>query len=206
MDIGTGALSRIVVAVDLLPLRPGGENGGIKPALFTLLRAVREYAQDRLVFIFLTNSATHLQVQGLTGPHDILICALEEAEHPFDAFNVRECDYRIAPPPANLIQEIGVDLLYCPFGATTFSVPGIPTIALIADLLHKDYPFTLTEQQIAEREAYLQKTIREATVLQCISRSTRLYGCGAGEGRKGGKGRVRRRYSVESVGREKIAK
>lgn len=171
MDIGTGTLSRVVVAVDLLPLRPGGENGGIKPAIFTLLRAVREEAQDKLVFVFLTNSASHLQVRDLAGPNDILICALEEPEHPFDKFKPRAGDFRLVPPPTNFVQEIGVDLLYCPFGATTFHVPGIPTIALIADLLHKDYPFTLTEQQIAEREAYLQKTVHDATVLQCISRS-----------------------------------
>ena len=164
-------MDKVIVAVDLLPLRPGGENGGIKPAIFTLLRAVSAEAQDKLVFVFLTNSASHLQVRGLAAPNDILICALEEAEHPFDNFKARAGDFKFVPAPSNLVQEIGADLLYCPFGATTFHVPGIPTIALVADLLHKDYPFTLTEQQIAEREGYLQNTMRYATFVQCISRS-----------------------------------
>jgi len=171
MDKGRDTLRRVVVAVDLLPLRPGGENGGIKPAIITLLRAVRAAAQNKLVFVFLTNSASHLQVRELAAPEDILICVLEEAAQPFDEFKTREGDFKLVPVPANLVQELGVDLLYCPFGATTFHVPDIPTIALIADLLHKDYPFTLTEQQIAEREAYLQKTMRDATLLQSISRS-----------------------------------
>ncbi|PZR76850.1 MAG: hypothetical protein DLM73_01450 [Chthoniobacterales bacterium] len=171
MDIGRGNLSRLVVAVDLLPLRPGGENGGIKPAIFTLLPAVRAEAPDKLVFVFLTNSASHAQVRDMAGPNDILICAREELRHPYDALDPRTNEFKLAPAPDKLVQAIGTDLLYCPFGATTFHVPGTPTIALIADLLHRDYPFTLTEQQIDEREAYIQKTVHDSTLLQCISRS-----------------------------------
>jgi glycosyltransferase involved in cell wall biosynthesis len=171
MDKGTANLRRLVVAVDLQPLRPGGENGGIKPTIFALLRAVREEANDRLVFVFLTNSASHAEVRDLAGPNDLLICVLEEAQHPFDELKAGPNEYKIAPVPADLIKALEADLLYCPFGATTFHVPGVPTVALIADLLHKDYPFTLTEEQIAEREAYIQKTVRDATLLQSISRS-----------------------------------
>jgi glycosyltransferase involved in cell wall biosynthesis len=171
MDKGTANLRRLVVAVDLLPLRPGGENGGLKPAIFALLRAVRAEANDKLVFAFLTNSASHHQVRDLADANDLLICVLEEAQQPFDELKAAANEYKVAPVPDDLIKALDVDLLYCPFGATTFHVPGIPTIALIADLLHKDYPFTLTEQQIAEREAYIQKTVRDATLLQSISRS-----------------------------------
>jgi glycosyltransferase involved in cell wall biosynthesis len=171
MDIGTRALSRIVAAVDLLPLRPGGENGGIKPAIFALLRSLRREAADRLFFIFLTNSSSHSQVRELAGPNDILVCVLEEPQHPFEERRDNSNEYKLAPAPADLIRSLEADLLYCPFGATTFHVAGLPTIALVADFLHRDYPFTLTKEQIAERETYIQKTVRDATLLQCISRS-----------------------------------
>lgn len=164
-------MRRLVVAVDLTPLRPGGENGGIKPAIFALLRAVRGEANDKLVFVFLTNSASHTQVRNLAGPNDLLICVLEEAQQPFHDLNAGTNEYKVAPFPPDLVKALEADLLYCPFGATTFHVQGIPTIALIADLLHRDYPFTLTEPQIAEREAYIQKTVGDATLLQSISRS-----------------------------------
>jgi glycosyltransferase involved in cell wall biosynthesis len=163
--------TRLVVAVDLLPLRPGGENGGIKPAIFSLLRAVRHEAQDSLFFVFLTNSTSHSQVRDLAGPNDMLICVLEEPQQPFERSHSKPNEYKIVPAPAKLVEILEADLLYCPFGATTFHVPGVPTIALVADFLHRDYPFTLTDDQIAEREAYIQRTVRDATLLQCISRS-----------------------------------
>lgn len=162
----------IIVAVDLLPLRPGGENGGIKPAIFTLLRAVGDEAGEDLVFVFLTNSASHVQVKGLARANDLLACVLEDREHPFDELPlVVGVECVLDPVPVDLLRRIGADILYCPFGATTFHNSSIPCIALIADLLHKDYPFTLTPTQVAERECYIQETIRLASKIQCISRS-----------------------------------
>ena len=167
-----GASRPIVVAVDLLPLIPGGENGGIKPAIFSLLRELAHQADGCLIFVFLTKSASHGEVRQIAGPNDILICALEDPLHAADAIEKAErAEFKLIPPPPELLRTIDVDLLYCPFGMTSFYIPGIPTVALIADLLHRDYPFSLTEQQISEREAYIQETIRVATKIQCISRS-----------------------------------
>jgi glycosyltransferase involved in cell wall biosynthesis len=164
--------SRLIVAVDLLPLRPGGENGGIKPAIFTLLRSVGEKGGDALAFVFLTNSASHAQVRQCARRQDVLVCVLEESEHPVDlAPGIPASEFKVVPPPPDLLAQIEADLLYCPFGDTRFHVSGLPTIALIADLLHKDYPFTLSAAQIAEREAYIQRTLSAATKIQCISRS-----------------------------------
>jgi glycosyltransferase involved in cell wall biosynthesis len=163
--------NRLVVAVDLLPLRPGGENGGIKPGIFGLLHALRHEARDSLFFVFLTNSASHGQVRETAGPNDMLVCVMEEPQHSFEPSRSKPNEYKLVPPPPNLVEILEVDLLYCPFGATTFHFPGVPTIALLADFLHRDYPFTLTKEQVAEREAYIQKTVCDATLLQCISRS-----------------------------------
>ncbi len=162
----------IVVAVDLRPLLRGGENGGIKPAIFSLVGELARQTGGYLSFVFLTNSASHGEVRQLAGPNDILICVLEKPRHPADAIeNGEPTEFKLIPPPPTLLRIIDVDLLYCPFGMTRFHVPGIPTIALIADVLHRDYPFTLTQPQIADREAYITETIRVATKIQCISRS-----------------------------------
>ena len=172
MQGSSGACRPIVVAVDLLPLLRGGENGGLKPAIFSLLGELARKAGGCLSFVFLTNSASHGEVRRIATPSDILICALENPLHPADGIeNGRRAEFKLIPPPPKLLRTIDVDLLYCPFGMTPFHVPGIPTIALIADVLHRDYPFTLTEQQISEREAYIAEAIRVATKIQCISRS-----------------------------------
>jgi glycosyltransferase involved in cell wall biosynthesis len=163
--------TRLVVAVDLLPLRPGGENGGLKPAIFSLLQAVRSQTADAVAFLFFTNSASHAQVRQLAGPDDILACILEDPLYPFVNETERPNEYKLFPAPPNVVQLLEADLLYCPFGATTLHVSGVPTIALIADFLHRDYPFTLSAEQIAEREAYIQKTLDDASLIQCISRA-----------------------------------
>ena len=172
MEITEAVRPRWVVAVDLLPLRPAGENGGLKPALFTLMRAVAAEAEHSLAFVFLTNSASHGQVRDLARPQDILICVLEDTTHPYLQLRAEPAaEFKIAPPPPDFIRTIEADLLYCPFGATTFHAPGIPTIALIADLLHKDYPFSLTQAEISHRENYIRNTLSVAAKIQCISRT-----------------------------------
>jgi glycosyltransferase involved in cell wall biosynthesis len=172
MQGSSGACRPIVAAVDLLPLIRGGENGGIKPAIFSLLGELARQAAGELRFVFLANSATHGEVRQVMGADDVLICALENSVHIADAIVKPErAEFKLIPPPNELLRKIGVDLLYCPFGMTPFHVPGIPTIALIADVLHRDYPFTLTDQQITERETYIQTTVRVASRIQCISRS-----------------------------------
>jgi len=166
VDGGASHSQRLTIAVDLLPLRPGGENGGIKPAIFALLRAVR--AEGDLICVFLTNSTTHEEVRALAAPDDLLVCLGEELERARDKL---PNEFKLIPVPPGFIKRIAVDLLYCPFGATTFHASGVPTIALVADLLHRDFPSSLTEPEREVRESYIQKTVRVAAKLQCISRS-----------------------------------
>ena len=162
----------LAVAVDLTPLRPGGANGDLKLAIFSMLGEAARQRGESLVFLFLTNSATHAEVRQFARPHDTLICVLEESGFPrvFQRDGALE-EYKLVPPPPNCVQQFGADILYCPFGNSTFHVEGIPTVALIADLLHRDYPLTLTTAQIAERECYITQTLSVASAVQCISRS-----------------------------------
>jgi glycosyltransferase involved in cell wall biosynthesis len=161
-----------VVAVDLTPLRPGGANGGIKPAIFRMLAEAQRLAGDSLGFVFLTRSSTHAEVRGLARRQDIILCVLQDPESPVCLSGAQApAEFSLLQPPADLLKVIGVDLLYAPFGACTFHAEGVPSMALIVDLLHRDYPHSLTSAQIAEREAYIAQTLQCASMIQCISRS-----------------------------------
>ena len=162
--------SSLVIAVDLTPLRPGGTNGGIKPAIFSMLAEIGRQPEP-LLFVYLTNSATHGEVRALARVRDLLVCVLVEKDFPIALKNTGSSEFLLSSPPENFVQSLGVDVLYCPFGACTYHAPGVPTVALIADLLHRDYPFTLTSAQIAEREAFIGRTLEVASMIQCISRS-----------------------------------
>ena len=52
----------IRLAVDLSNLRPGGENGGIKPFLFETLLWLGRQRRTPLQFVYLTSSSTHTEV------------------------------------------------------------------------------------------------------------------------------------------------
>jgi len=162
----------LAVAVDLTPMRPGGANGGIKPAIFSMLAEAVKQPQTALFFIYLTNSATHEEVRRFSRSRDILICVRNEPEFPLEIPSTStRTEFKLTPPPKHFLQRVGADVLYSPFGACTFQAPGVPTVALIADLLHRDYPLTLTEEQIAQREDSIGRTVKEASMIQCLSRS-----------------------------------
>lgn len=165
------SLSVLVVAVDLTPLKPGGENGGHKPAIFSMLAEAGRQRQETLVFIFLTNSDTHSEVRKIARPQDLLICVLDRAASLELKNEGTPAEFKLTPPPKNLVSRIGADVFYCPFGAAAFHTSEVPTVAFIADLLHRDYPFTLTSAQIAERETHIAKTVSVAAMIQCNSRS-----------------------------------
>ena len=64
------------------------------------------------------------------------------------------------------------DLVYCPFGMTDCACPGIPTLTLIVDLLHKDFPETLAEEELRYRNEYFDETIARTDRFQVISEYT----------------------------------
>src|SRR2546423_9900836 len=108
------ASATLAVAVDLLPLRPGGENGGLKPAIFSLLRELARQAGESLFFIFLTNSTSHTQVRDIAHPNDILICVLEDPLHPCAEVGLHgKAEFKLVPPSFDLPRAIEIDLLYC---------------------------------------------------------------------------------------------
>ena len=162
----------LTIAVDLIPVRPGGVNGGHKPAIFAILAEASRQMGEEVAWVFLTNSSTHGEIRSLARKQDILICLEEFPNHPFtQPPSTSPSEFKLVPQPPDLIKSLGVDLLYCPFGATYLHAEGTPTLAFIADLLHLDYPLTLTPAQISERKAYIGHTVKVAAMIQCNSRS-----------------------------------
>ena len=156
----------LAVAVDLTPFRPDGSHGGLKPALFRLLSEAMEQAGRTLVFLFLANAATRDEVRRLARPQDLLICVEPDGPPP-----EAPLEFWLPDPPSDFLRWIGADLLYAPLGACSFACEGVPTVALIADLLHRDYPLSLTQAQIAERDSSIMQTLFCASMIQCASRA-----------------------------------
>ena len=67
------------VGVDLTPMRPGGANGGVKPAILTFLQVLEGEHAETFRFTFLTNSSTHNDLLSLVWPRDVMLCVFKTA-------------------------------------------------------------------------------------------------------------------------------
>ena len=172
------AQTPIRLAVDLSNLRPGGENGGVKPFLFETLLWLGRQRRTPLQFVYLTGSSTHAEVRDeLARVGDEVVCVRDQGSPPPRAVTTAPRERTLLPPPADLLWQLGVRVLYCPFGYPEFALPGISTLCIVVDVLHRDFPWSLGSHHNAFRERVFQQIVSVADRLQCISHhvATRMH-------------------------------
>ena len=170
-------LKRLTVGVDLTSLLPGGANGGHKIAIISQLEELRRVCPGRFRFVFLTSTLTHEEVRTLEREGDQSLCILDLGT-PVHAWNPK---VSLPFPKLRFYRDFGVDLFYCPFGDIRRVPPGFPVVAWIADVLHRDYPQSISLETRDWREASYQLLANGADYIQANSRFTadrlgELYG------------------------------
>jgi glycosyltransferase involved in cell wall biosynthesis len=151
---------------------PGGANGGVKPALLEFIQALQRSPGPHFSFYFITAASTHREVVSFATERDELICI----------------DWPEADPSltASGFYEKRIDVLYAPFGMIRFPDCGIPIVAMVVDLLHRDYPFSISQAERQWREDYFAQMVHYANRFQVISdytgeRLTHHYGVPVGK-------------------------
>ncbi|MGE3511213.1 MAG: glycosyltransferase family 4 protein, partial [Vicinamibacterales bacterium] len=144
------------IAVDVTPIRPGGECGGAKPFVLQLLKDLAA-APRRHEYVLLT--ADH--------NHDLF------ASH--EAQNVvrRRIDTGDPPSAARQLRDSGIDLLFCPMTAPTYATDGIPTVSILYDLQHLAYPTFFKAEELMHRARFYQDLVRRVDHVVCISEYSR---------------------------------
>jgi glycosyltransferase involved in cell wall biosynthesis len=143
------------MAIDLTPLLPGGANGGVKPALLEFIGALQRLPGPHFSFYFITATSTHREIEAIATRRDELIC-----------IDSPEAVHSLTPTG---FHEKHIDLLYAPFGMIRFPDCGVPIVAMVVDLLHRDYPFSISQAERQWREDYFAQMVRSATLFQVIS-------------------------------------
>jgi glycosyltransferase involved in cell wall biosynthesis len=169
---------RLNIAVDLTAMLPGGENGGVKFAVLELLRGLKQQAGDRLAFLFLTASDSHEEVQSLLGDGDTAVCVLQRRRKGLErGIQALELATRTKLMVRKLLKQYRTDVFYWPFGWVPFASPHIPTVVLVTDLSHKDFPCSLPDQDREWRELHFKKLAGSVDFYQVISdfTATRLH-------------------------------
>ncbi len=153
---------RITVAVDLVRLLPGGENGGVKQAVFAFLNWAGRQEGSRVHFILIGNKATKTDLELLARPGDEIWCSHRTAADPDPGKGL------ILVDTDRLIQA-GVDLLYNPFGPDRLGGGRIPFVSLLIDLLHREVPEALPQVEREHRERFYADACARAAAVQVIS-------------------------------------
>lgn len=141
------------VWVDLLRMTPGGANGGIKPFVFSFLREMTRLTWPDLRFIVLTRADTAAEIDFLRDTDQLITLGAAGWSTPL----------------AELEKSLPPEVLYCPFATSSFARPGLPTVALMVDTLHRDLPSALPIEEVNYREDWFKRVLGSATWLQCNS-------------------------------------
>ena len=183
-----------VVAVDLTPLLPGGDNGGAKVFAMELVRALARVAPaDR--FVLLTQASTHEELAPLDAPNVRRECVLGAgAERSRSGLAARwEAAMRLLPGAfagafsriayaahraakrrAGLatVRRVAPDLLFAPFTAPTYALPRVPVVSVVHDVQHRALPRYFTPAERAFRESAVREALARATRIAAVSAFT----------------------------------
>lgn len=156
--------------VDLRGMEPSGVNGGLQTYIEWQLPWLAAHHRAQFSFLALAGLHNVALVSSLLGTGDV-VCVAAPQDAIWQSGGQDPTIVASSMTPKALLQKIHVDALYAPLGPLPFEKPSIPSVALVADMLHRELPETLKPEVVAHRERYLTPTIRDATLIQCISRS-----------------------------------
>ena len=187
------------IAVDLTPVLPGGENGGVKVFVHELLRILAEMEPDTQ-FILLTQESAHEELSSLdrSNVRRMMVrksfAANASQRRPASGVTLlSRFSYDITRAAGRLHKSIkkrvkgvkrsersdsflrgmGVDLLFCPFTAPIYYEPGIPTVCTICDLQYKTYPEFFVNEEVMYLDKIFNEACSRATLLTAISNYSR---------------------------------
>jgi glycosyltransferase involved in cell wall biosynthesis len=165
------------IAVDVTPILPGGECGGVKQLVLELLKGFCAKAPGDS-FILLTawynrDIFKEYETRGMKQ-----FCVLPEPPIKIRSTLPRmlsRLSSRLKSRFAgrSVMKKNSVDVLFCPMTAPTYHEPGIPTVSIVCDLQHMHYPGFFSKQELAHRNSFYEQLKRKADYIVCISEFTR---------------------------------
>ncbi len=180
-----GTKSSLRIAVDMLSVLSNGENGGSKVLVLTLFKQLQTLAPHYRFFL-LTAPWNHAELLEYETANTQCIPIGSSAptvdSPPSDRRAIRflnKVKRKVRGklerfyPKKSLLKEYKIDLLFCPFSATNSAEKGIPTVAIVYDLQHLDYPNFFTHEERQQRDLFLGNLLQVAQKLICISEFSR---------------------------------
>jgi glycosyltransferase involved in cell wall biosynthesis len=164
--------NKIKIAIDVTPVLPGGDNGGIKMLLWELLKRFAQREKEE--YILLTTGQNHHLFDDF---HLKRICVLNNSSvktgFPKPKLITRVKQGLKKKRRKGLLRENGISVLFCPFAAPTFGEAGTAAVSVIADLQHLYYPFFFSKQELKNRNRFYEQLKARVSYVIAISDYTR---------------------------------
>lgn len=141
-----------LVAVDLLPLLPGGANGGAKVFTLNLLETMAAMAPD-WTFVLAANPETLPELK----------------EYETTTLKVVPADRKWQVKPPRKLLGRPIDAWFCPFTRPYFQHQDIPLVSIIYDLQYHYYPQFFSDAEARGRDQTFQLAAKRSARLACIS-------------------------------------
>ena len=162
----------IRIGIDLTPILPGSENGGAKFATLQFIEGLLSDFADRVHLTLFIPEIVHEELHARFAGRVDLACTRRGRTRTnglIEAIEELRNQNRIR---AVCIQN-SIRLFYSPFGRFVSLPMGMPFVVQVHDLIHLDYPDTLTKRDRLWRHLNLLKLTLRKAVFQVSSEFTR---------------------------------
>lgn len=174
-------MSKLRIAIDLTPLYPGGNNGGAKVFVLHLLVQLQQSA-PHFQFLLLTSPWNHQELLNYENQNTqcLLLTDLVDNNNSFGYIDKltnlwKKIKFKLARLTylSSLLKQHKINLLFCPFSAPRFIEKEIPSVGIVHDLQHLDYPefFPIIEQKL--RTKFIKSLIHKSQKIICVSEFSR---------------------------------
>ena len=166
------------VWIDLLPMLPGGANGGAKPFIFVLLqRLAARQPQVRFTAVCQPDAAHELRA---IETDNLELIVQETATQDGGSDQKRWLGSRRLAKLQQRLLVGGTDrkipkaqLLFCPFGVPLIQRPALATVCIFYDLQVEAYPNFFPPEAQRERLGHFRRMVSCATRIAAISEYSR---------------------------------
>jgi glycosyltransferase involved in cell wall biosynthesis/SAM-dependent methyltransferase len=187
------------VGVDLIPLLPGGENGGAKIVALSLVDQLARAHPDCQFTLFTSDNA-HDEIAWLDRGNVRRVCTVRTlsgaAEKGLPIAKLAGLVNRLRGVPISgrtlwrvkalfwkiwalgnhkkgALADCGVQTLLCPFTLPFVYDPAVPTVSIVHDLQYLYYPQFFSLEQQFERERNFRQAVSLADSIICVSNYVR---------------------------------
>ena len=160
--------------IDLIPLLPGGQNGGAKLVALNLIQGFQQYiAVDRTWQVTLLTAPWN-QAELEQHTNDRITCKTLQhltQGHPSLSSLTKKIHYKVSQLPIfpSLLTKLKADLFFCPFSNPTLNSIDVPCISILHDIQHWEYSQFFSPKELKHRYQYFQRMIQYSDLIICVS-------------------------------------